>query len=116
MRVPQQSLNSEEGEGRYRDKCCELSPTRKGLLSENISPSFVCDFKLDIAGCVGRLMETHPRHLLTHSTSLTAVMDAAEGVRDLPRHVLQQIRKLESSLMKQLVSQVLDLEAFRGIF
>ena len=59
-----------------------------------------------ILKCISTLLETQQKDVVLHSEALSNLLDLMDSVSDLPRETTQQIRKLESGLMKRVMNQV----------
>ena len=57
--------------------------------------------------CVGCLIETQRREVILHTEAVSEVLEMMDRLSDLPRETTQRIRKLEGTLMKQLMSQMI---------
>lgn len=56
--------------------------------------------------CISSLLETQPKEVVAHSEAVSNLLDLMDSLVDLPRETTQQIRKLESGLMKRVMNQV----------
>ena len=56
--------------------------------------------------CISTLLETQHKDVVLHSEALSNLLDLMDSLAELPRETTQQIRKLESGLMKRVMNQV----------
>ena len=56
--------------------------------------------------CLSSTLETQQKEVLIHSEALSNLLDLMDNLTDLPRETTQQIRKLESGIMKRVMNQV----------
>ena len=56
--------------------------------------------------CLSSTLETQQKDVLMHSEALSNLLDLMDNLTDLPRETTQQIRKLESGIMKRVMNQV----------
>lgn len=56
--------------------------------------------------CISTLLETQHKNVVMHSEAISNLLDQMDSVAELSRETTQQIRKMESALMKRVMSQV----------
>ena len=77
------------------------------LVIPNVTLNFTILTRVNVMlKCLSSTLETQQKEVLIHSEALSNLLDLMDNLTDLPRETTQQIRKLESGIMKRVMNQV----------